>query len=154
MQRIEWSVEFELGIEIIDAQHKRIVEYINQLVDIDEQAEPARVAEILENLVDYTFSHFAFEESLMEEAGYEFLYVHQHTHEAFTRRIRELHQQFKQGQDVSMDLGGMLQTWLFDHIVSDDRSYAPLVRQKFALIEQRSNGAWVTNSIRRFFGKS
>ncbi len=154
MQRVEWSTDFELGIEVIDAQHRRIVDYINQLVDLQDQGDSQKVAEILDNLVDYTFSHFAFEESLMEEAGYEFLYVHQHTHEAFTRRIQELHEKFRQGNDVSLDLGGMLQTWLFDHIVSDDRSYAPLVRQKFALIEQRANGACVANSIRRFFGKA
>ena len=153
MQRIDWSEEFELGIEVIDAQHRRIVDYINQLADLQDDGDRGRISEILDNLVDYTFSHFAFEESLMEEAGYEFLYVHQHTHEAFTRRIQELHDRFKQGEPVSLDLAGMLQTWLFDHIVSDDRSYAPLVRQKFALIEQRSNGAWVSNSIRRFFGR-
>ena len=153
MQRIEWSDEYELGIDVIDAQHQRIVDYINRLVDLGDNADRRKIAEILDNLIDYTFSHFAFEESLMEEAGYEFIYVHQNTHEAFTRRLQELYERFKNGEDVGLELGEMLQTWLFDHILSDDRSYATQVRTRFALIEQRAGGAWVTNTIRRFFGK-
>ncbi|MGY8776190.1 hypothetical protein [uncultured Spongiibacter sp.] len=31
MSRFVWSPEYELGIEVIDHQHQRIIEYINQI---------------------------------------------------------------------------------------------------------------------------
>lgn len=151
MQRVEWTSDLDIGIPVIDRQHQRIVEYINTLADMQENVDAAKVANLIDSLIDYTFSHFAFEESLMEEAGYEFLAVHQSTHEAFTRRISDLHTQFKEGQDVSKELGNLLLTWLIDHIQSDDQSYAPVVRKNFALIEQKSEGNWLTNSLKKFF---
>lgn len=151
MQRIEWSEEFEIGIHVIDEQHKRIVDYINALVDMGDNAETEEVARLIDSLVDYTHSHFAFEESLMEEAEYEFLSVHKGTHEAFGRRIKDLYAQFKDGKEVTRALGQLLQAWLTDHIRSDDQSYGPLVRQKFSQIENKANGRWIPNTIRRYF---
>ena len=108
---------------------------------------------MLNALVDYTMSHFAFEEALMEEAGYEFLLVHQQTHQAFTRRINGLYDQFKQGRDVGSELGELLQTWLIEHIQSDDQSYAPCVREQFSVIKQKSDGKWIIDHVRRIFAK-
>lgn len=151
MQRIEWNDEFEIGISVIDAQHRRIVEYINTLVDMGENAKSEEVASLIDSLVDYTCSHFAFEESLMEEAQYEFIEVHKGTHEAFGRRIKDLYTQFKDGKDVTRALGQLLQAWLVDHIMNDDQSYGPLVRQKFSQIENKANGTWIPKAISRYF---
>ena len=151
MQRIKWSSDYDIGIKVIDAQHRRIVSYINTLADIEGKVDRQAVGALIDAVVDYTYSHFAFEEALMEEAGYEYLSVHQQTHDAFTRRISSLHQQFKQGDDVSSELGELLQTWLIEHIQSDDQSYAPRVRQQYSLIENKSDGNWIGNTVRRFF---
>lgn len=151
MQRIEWSDEFEIGINVIDAQHQRIVEYINTLVDMGENAEAQEVASLIDSLVDYTYSHFAFEESLMEEAEYELIAIHKATHEAFGRRVKDLYTQFKDGKDVTGALGQLLRAWLIDHIKHDDQSYGPLVRQKFSQIENKGNGSWIPGAISRYF---
>ncbi|MBL7003073.1 MAG: bacteriohemerythrin [Gammaproteobacteria bacterium] len=151
LQRVEWNDEFEIGIGVIDNQHKRIVEYINTLADMNKGTNPQEVDRLLNALVDYTLSHFAFEESLMEEAGYEYLTVHQGTHHAFIRKIEQMHNRFKNGEDVSLQLGELLLTWLLEHIQNDDQSYAPLVRDQFNLIESKSDGNWVANALNRFF---
>lgn len=151
MQRIKWSNEFEIGINVIDAQHRRIVSYINTLADVEGKVDRQAIAVVIDALVDYTYSHFAFEEALMEEADYEFLSVHQQTHDAFTRRISDLHQRFKDGDDVSSELGELLQTWLIDHIQSDDQSYAPKVREQYKLLDNKSNGSWISKTVNRFF---
>jgi len=77
MAFLAWSRELDTGIDIIDSQHKRIVEYINALHETQESLDRAKVGDIINELVDYTVSHFAFEESLMENAGYPFLAPHQ-----------------------------------------------------------------------------
>ncbi len=151
MQRVEWGQEFEIGIKVIDSQHRRIVDYINSLVDMGDNGSHQEIAGLLEALLDYTYSHFAFEEALMEEAGYEFIAIHQNTHEAFSRRIRDLHDQFRDGRDVSGDLCNLLRTWLIDHIQNDDQSYAPVVKAKYHLLDNKSNGSWISNTLRRFF---
>jgi len=151
LQKVEWNSDLEIGINVIDAQHKRIVDYINQLVDFDGNASHQQLSELIDSLVDYTYSHFAFEEALMEEAGYEYLNVHQRTHEAFTARVTELHQRFKADDDVSHDIGELLQTWLINHIMEDDQSYAPLVKQQLPVIENKDSGGWLSSTLGRFF---
>ncbi|MCP4075613.1 MAG: bacteriohemerythrin [Gammaproteobacteria bacterium] len=154
MNHIEWKPEFEVGIGVIDVQHHRIVDYINSLIDSKGNAGRDDIGLIIDSLIDYTYSHFAFEEALMEEAGYEFFSVHQQTHEAFTQRLNVLHKSFKDGVDVSDELVELLKTWLINHIMSDDQSYVPLVRQKFSVTEKLSDGGWLSKTYHRFFVKS
>lgn len=151
MQRVVWSREYEIGINVIDTQHQRIVEYINKLADLNGHAEHDEQAELINALIDYTYSHFAFEEALMEEAGYEFLTIHMRTHQAFTDQINELHRRFKQGEDVSMDISTLLLTWLINHIQDDDQSYAPVVQQKMGVIAKKDAGSWLSNTLGRIF---
>ncbi len=151
MQHINWNSELEIGINVIDGQHKRIIEYINNLIDMKDDYQKEKIAELINALIDYTYSHFAFEEALMEEAGYEYLYVHQRTHEAFTSKINKLHDMFIEGQDVGKDIGELLQTWLLNHIAEDDQSYAPIVKDKLSVIQKKDSGNWIKSTIGRFF---
>jgi len=100
MTYIEWSDEFATGISVIDGQHKRIIHYINQLTDAQNLEEPKLIDEVLVNLIDYTLSHFAFEESLMNEAGYDGFAIHKQTHDAFRKKINNYQERHKAGEDV------------------------------------------------------
>ena len=153
MNPIQWSQEFEIGINVIDAQHRRIVDYINELAEVDGQSSRPAVAGVIDALLDYTYSHFAFEEALMEEAEYEFVAVHKNTHQAFTQRIDDLHQRFRDGDEVAAELGELLKTWLIEHIQADDQSYAPVVKARYAQIERKSGGHWISNALGNFFGR-
>ena len=67
-QLLTWTPDLSVGIEIIDNQHKRIVEYINQLHEARIRQDKEAISQVIEELVDYTLSPFSFEESMMEEA--------------------------------------------------------------------------------------
>jgi len=151
ISKVTWSEELEIGINVIDNQHRRIVDYINVLADLGEDAPRAQVAELIDSLVDYTYSHFAFEEALMEEAGYEYLTVHQRTHEAFNQRVQDLHQRFQTGEQIGSEIGQLLQTWLINHIMDDDRSYAPVVKREMPVVEAHDSGNWLSRTLHRFF---
>lgn len=151
MPRIAWTSEYEISIPVIDGQHRRIVDYINDLHDAVEQADSHTTARVINDLVDYTYSHFAFEEALMEEAGYDALAIHQGTHRAFCQRLDKLKNDFHQGQEVATQLADMLQTWLISHILSDDNSYAPLVRSAMPRVETHRQGSWLNAALKRFF---
>ncbi|NCB55450.1 MAG: bacteriohemerythrin, partial [Epsilonproteobacteria bacterium] len=68
-----WEPAFSVGIAVIDNQHKRIIDYINELNNALVYRDSEKAKEVLSYLVDYTLSHFSFEESLMQEAGYAML---------------------------------------------------------------------------------
>lgn len=152
MPQIEWTRELEIGIGVIDGQHRRIVDYINALEAIEGDGAHRTVARVIDDLIDYTYSHFAFEEALMEEAGYEYLSIHQQTHRAFIDRVNELKQRFDNGDDVAADVADLLRTWLISHIKSDDSSYAGIVRERMPGITDKDQGSWLGRTVRKFFG--
>jgi hemerythrin len=151
LKRVEWTPALETGIDVIDAQHKRIVDYINQLVDHDQQ-DWEELALLVESLVDYTYSHFAFEEALMEQAEYEFLSVHQRTHQAFRERVEQMHERFINGDNISLDISYLLRSWLIDHIMKDDQSYVPAVKAQLPSIKKKDSSTWLSSTIKRIFG--
>ena len=128
MTLLIWQDDMDTGIDIIDGQHRRIVEMINHLHITQKSMERFAVGEVIDELVDYTLSHFAFEEELMEESGYTFGPAHKRVHEMFVRRVSEYRMRFEAGEDIAAELKGMLARWLFNHIRGDDKSYSRHVR--------------------------
>lgn len=153
MAHIEWTRDLAIGIPVIDGQHRRIVDYINELDTIVGSDDRGTVGRVLSDLVDYTYSHFAFEEALMEEAGYDFLSIHRGSHQAFCSRLDQLRRRFDEGEEVAAELAAMLGHWLIHHIRHDDDSYADLVREKMLGIERRDQGSWLKNTLQRYFGR-
>lgn len=125
---LHWVPELDTGISEIDAQHKRIVEYINKLLELKDTHDRAMLGDVIAETVDYTISHFAFEESMIEKAGYQFAGPHKKVHELFTRKVAELQSRFDAGEDVTDELHGMLSRWLFNHIRHEDHGYVDAVK--------------------------
>ena len=152
MAHIQWSDDLNTNIAVIDSQHKRIVSYINSLEDINGKNDRAVEAQVLNELVDYTLSHFAFEESLMEDAGYGFINGHKRVHQLFVKRVNDFMQRLKMGEDITDELLTVLKAWLINHIKSDDNDYADIVRKNLGNMEARNGGGWLSKSVKKFFG--
>jgi hemerythrin len=128
MTILRWVPELNTGIAEIDVQHRRIVDYINRLYELRESPDRAALGEVIAEMVDYTVSHFAFEEGVMENAGYMFAGPHKRVHELFTRKVAEMQTRFKAGENVTSELHGMLSRWLFNHIRNEDHGYIDAVK--------------------------
>ena len=87
-----------------------------------------KIGSLINDLVDYTISHFGFEESLQEEADYPFAISHKKVHELFTQRVSDYQAKFDKGEDISKGLNSLLVTWLFNHIKRDDTDYVESVK--------------------------
>lgn len=129
---LTWDSKLDTGIEVIDAQHRRIVAYVNHLEVAKLKGDKSLVGDVIEQLVDYTQSHFSFEEAMMEDAGYKFLKPHQKVHELFIRRVTGFTMRAAKGEEVADELHAMLTTWLLNHIASEDHDYAAVVKQMVA----------------------
>jgi len=151
MALIEWTDDLSTGIPVIDSQHQRIVAYINKLDHAQNNHSREEVAEVLDELVDYTLSHFAFEESLMEDAEYTFINAHKKVHQLFVKRVAGYVQRFKMGEQIEEELMHTLRAWLINHIKNDDQDYAADVRHNLQHIDDPKSG-WLKRSLRRFFG--
>lgn len=135
MAKYSWTDQFNVGIEAIDSQHRRIVDYINLLDDANTgRGSREEIGKLIDAVVDYTISHFAFEEGLLSDAGYPFLKVHHKVHVLFAKRIADLQAQFNSGDDVTENLSSMLVTWLLNHIQHEDADFVETVKKY--LLEQ------------------
>lgn len=137
MAVLNWVPELDTGISEIDTQHKRIVDYINKLNDLRGSPDRVALGDVIGETVDYTLSHFAFEESMMESAGYMFSGPHKKVHDLFTRKVAEMQTRFDAGEDVSNELHAMLSRWLFNHIRNEDHGYIDAVKVYLRMADQR-----------------
>lgn|SRR5690554_5844678 len=142
MSHLKWTNDLNTGIDVIDSQHRRIVDYINALHDASHTGNRDEIASVLEELVDYCLSHFAFEEQMQEEAGYPFVKAHQKVHQLFARRVGEFQQRFANGEDISDPLLALLRTWLINHIRRDDADYVQVVKQNILHVEAKPEKKW------------
>ena len=149
MAILVWVPELDTGIEEIDRQHRRIVEYINRLYELRSSPDREALGDVIGEMVDYTLSHFVFEESLIENAGYMFAGPHKKVHELFTRRVAEMQSRFDAGEDIAAELHGMLSRWLFNHIRNEDHAYIDSVQayQRMAVSERDASKAQIKAEI-------
>ncbi|MCU7919993.1 MAG: bacteriohemerythrin [Candidatus Thiodiazotropha sp. (ex Epidulcina cf. delphinae)] len=149
---IEWTKDLNTGIDVIDEQHQRIVDYINQLNKAIIRQNDHLVGGVLIELADYCVSHFAFEESLMLKAGYPYLKPHKATHDMFVKRLKKFQDRYDQGEDVAAKLHDMLSTWLILHIKQTDMAYATEARESLLrIVQNKANGGWLSRAMSRFF---
>jgi hemerythrin len=154
MAYLQWTNDLNTGIEVIDKQHRRLVEYLNALnlaiIEHDQKA----VKLVLDELIDYTLSHFSFEEELLEKSGYPFFKAHKRVHEIFTKRVGQFLERAAKGEDVAPEILSMLKIWLINHIKGDDADYVEIVLKSLGLEAKISEptGGWLGSAIKKFFG--
>lgn len=129
MTRLVWTTDLDTGIREIDLQHRRIVSYINVLNGLRTSKNREKQAEVMADAAQYIESHFAFEESLLEQVGYSFAGPHKKIHELFLRRIAAIQERFAAGEDVIGELHKVLSRWLLGHIRTEDMAYAETVKK-------------------------
>lgn len=128
VKALKWTADLSIGIELIDAQHKRIVDYINQLNEARQTGEKKAVGLVLEGLADYTLSHFSFEEAAMKAARFAGLAQHRRGHERFARQLAEYGHRYALGEEVAAEVLDTLNKWLLNHIKREDRDYMDAVK--------------------------
>lgn len=149
--KMNWRSEYNTGIEVIDDQHKRILDYINEIEDVRSTHDQVKIKEVLDNIVDYTQSHFTFEESLQEEAEYKYRVPHKRVHDLFIKKIENYRDRFLMGQAIEEELHQILTKWLINHIQHDDADYVGAVKENMQNIIREKEKKKGKNWFSRFF---
>lgn len=131
MKKLIWSDNLNTGIQVIDRQHRRIVDYINRLYESHKSGSPKEeVGAVIDELVDYTLTHFAFEETMLEDVEYAELESHKVFHDQFIQQVREIRERFEEHEIAAIELNNLMVTWLFNHILHEDAAYVSAVVSK------------------------
>lgn len=150
MAYMVWTRELESGIPVIDTQHKRLIEFINELHDACQTDNINETNHVMEGLLNYTITHFEFEESLQEKAGYPFLKAHRRIHEIFMKKVAEIRSRATQGENVALELLALLNGWLVSHIKGEDRDYIESVKIITESDDAEVSG-WMNSALKKFF---
>ena len=126
MSFIEWNEDkFSVKVAALDHDHQIIADLISQFHDAHAAGKGPEILEtIFGVLMDYTLSHFAREEALMEQAGYPDLADHRIGHEKLKSELGEMHARFVGGDEgVVLDMLAFLSNWWHFHILEKDHAY-------------------------------
>jgi hemerythrin len=119
MAHIEWLDSFTCNIELIDEQHKEILDHINQLDGATATRDREAVGRVLNLLVSAVISHFEFEEELMAQSGYGYLKAHKKLHDRFIERLVVFTQRYDAGECIVEEISPFLESWIAHHIIED-----------------------------------
>jgi len=125
IKQIKWSEEYNIGIDYIDEDHKKLLHLLNQFSIAYDYAQCEEFErEALTELVSYTKYHFKREEKLMEDYNYPKLAAHKEEHQAMIDIVEDYVQIYnKEGHDSLKQVTNLLEFWLINHIKESDKEY-------------------------------
>ncbi|MDR3497332.1 MAG: bacteriohemerythrin [Ancalomicrobiaceae bacterium] len=132
MKFFYWNANLEIGIPAIDAQHRRLVDLINELAAvITDGGQLPKVSAVIGDLLDYAAVHFADEERIMAAApmAEDCKQAHRRSHQCFIARVQEIARSSELHQsELAEKILDFLTTWLISHILGSDREIARSLR--------------------------
>jgi len=139
MALFEWTDDFVIGIEMIDEDHQLLVSLINQLhAAIEANQDRDIIASVLTVLTEYTCTHFAREEKLLEKSDYPNLAEHREKHRDLSGQVIEILRRYNENEtaDIPTETLIFLKEWLTKHILGTDMAYRPYVKDLFLTREE------------------
>jgi hemerythrin len=126
MPLITWDKSYSVNVKRCDEQHQKLFALMNQLHDaMRVGAGGSVVQKVVQELNDYTISHFAAEELLLERFGYPGLAEHREEHKRFVAKVNQFRDDLEQGGGTSsVAVLEFLKDWLARHIKQTDRKYS------------------------------
>ena len=122
MGLLHWERRYSVGIEGVDHEHRELVDLINRLYE-EARVRGSKVAVLgfFGDLFKAISAHFALEERIMRERGYDQLMPHKNDHERLLDEIRDLMEDFEACDRFDEKLlARRLDAWFSRHFESYD----------------------------------
>jgi hemerythrin-like metal-binding protein len=125
MTLVAWEPTFSVDNDLMDAQHQKLFDLLNQLYDTQQQGKTQEgISRGLVGLSRYSMEHFQAEELLMEKNNYRELQVQRREHAVFIEKVVELQHQYLNGNLREVEpMLVFLKNWLVSHILVTDQKY-------------------------------
>lgn len=121
-QKIRWDEKYNLGLPVIDNEHRRMFGILNELSrSIDNGNSETVLGSILARIRKYTECHFLNEEACMEKVAYPNLDQHRLLHAVLRQSVLAYQERYQSGERInSVEILNFLSDWLANHIQVED----------------------------------
>lgn len=143
MAYFEWADDMVIDHGPIDADHRLLVELVNELHTATKEGEGRAVVEsILHRVIESTQEHLRNEEHLMAQMGFPDLDNHKIGHKHFMDQLWGLEKKLQSGSiTVASQLSTVLRDWLSLHIRRNDKELLRFQRRKAREQQRAASGA-------------
>lgn len=125
MSEIAWDDSLSVGVDLIDEQHKLLIEKLKDLSDDFKQGhEQNKILRTLGFMIDYTDFHFTAEEKVMAENDYPGLEDQQQQHAEFKATLDSILLDLREDgptEELVKSINVFLLNWLVTHIKGSDQ---------------------------------
>ena len=121
-----WTEEMSVGVEVLDEDHRKLINLINDLHDgIVSGRGTERLGRVLEGLIGYTRTHFQREEEFFALTDFPDAVEHIMEHRRLTEVVGSASERYNKGQfdALSLEMIDFLKTWLHEHVLGSDKKY-------------------------------
>lgn len=133
-----WKDRYELGVDLIDTQHKELFARVEVFMQKVRQAEDwdkkiAQVNETLEFMKVYVVEHFRDEEAYQQHIGYPGFEKHKKLHESMVQYVLDTCSEYESkgfSEQLIQQFSGKLLAWLINHVASEDQQIAEFAIEK------------------------
>ncbi len=128
---IEWREQLSVGNDLIDGDHKYLIEIINQAGQALKRKSLVPLTEALDNLQHYSKLHFTLEEQIAKAVGYAQSDTLHESHGILLDRLSQLkHEIGHEWDDVASEhFGALLRDWLINHVIKEDMLMKPMLKK-------------------------
>ncbi len=122
MPLINWTPNYSIGIQAIDADHRHLFLLVNRFHDAYQaNHDKTQILSLLRNLILYAETHFRHEEDYMQQIAYPEIEEHKQMHNQFIEQVFRLQDEYESGVlRLSDDVMDFLKDWLTRHIIETD----------------------------------
>ncbi len=123
---VEWRGEMSVGNEVIDDDHKHLIDLINEYESAIARKNPVILEDAVNGLLDYAKSHFEREENLMTAVHYPQRNLHRDHHRDLLRRVQDFHKGLCEDHQIDIeDASRFLHDWFVQHVLNEDLKLRP-----------------------------
>ncbi len=123
MTFITWKAEYSLGIPSADAEHRELIELLNEIYEelVRSGAGESSTQDFLGELYAKISAHFALEEKLMRDHRYDGYREHKADHERLLNEIRDLMDEYEDSKELDAEaFSSKLDAWFSNHFRTMD----------------------------------
>jgi hemerythrin len=122
MSLLQWEDRYSVGVAAVDHEHKELIDLINRLyAEAISQGSKDAISNFFGDLFKAISSHFALEERLMRERGYDQLIQHKNDHERLLDELRDIMEDFDASERIDDKLlAQRLDAWFSRHFERHD----------------------------------
>ncbi len=128
---IEWEDKYSVGISMIDEEHKKLIGILNKAIFAKEHNDnPEEIKGVLREMTKYALTHFATEETYMNEFNYPEYQDHKEEHRDFSiETIAYRDKVIKGDYQIANEILEYLKWWLINHIQDTDKKYVDCFKE-------------------------